>query len=269
MTVHLVGAGPGSADLLTLRAARLLSKADVVLYDRLVGSEILDMIAPWAELIDVGKNPDGARVGQDEINRLLIDRGCRFQTVVRLKGGDPFVFGRGGEEAAALIQAGVPVDVVPGITSAIAGPSAVGVPVTHRGVSSGFTVVTANEDPAKSTSLNWEALATLGTTLVVLMGARRAAKIRTRLIDGGMAPSTPVTIVIEATTERQRQIHLDLADLGTVAVPNPAVIVIGDVADPALLHQLPQDQTRQSPTPAASLNGDPSSLGPIVVQEYP
>lgn len=235
MTVHLVGAGPGSPDLLTIRALRLLSKADVVLYDRLIDPEVLDMIAPWAERIDVGKNPNGRRTTQDEINRLLVDRGRRFALVVRLKGGDPFVFGRGGEEVAALNEAGIPVEVVPGITSALAGPSAVGVPVTHRHSSSGFTVVTAHEDPDKGTELNWEALAALGTTLVVLMGARNAARVRDRLIGAGMDRSTPVAIVVDATTARQRQLHLPLADLGVVPVPNPAVIVIGAVADPALL----------------------------------
>ena len=151
-------------------------------------------------------------------------------TVVRLKGGDPFVFGRGGEEAIALEAAGIPVEVVPGITSSIAAPAAAGVPVTHRGVSSGFTVVTAHEDPNKADSLNWDALAQLNTTLVVLMGARRAAKVSDRLISAGMSPETPVAIVVSATTPYQQVLRMPLDQLGVERVPNPAVIVIGAVA---------------------------------------
>ncbi|NNE74877.1 MAG: uroporphyrinogen-III C-methyltransferase [Acidimicrobiales bacterium] len=230
MTVFLVGAGPGDPDLLTLKAARLLGQADVVVYDRLVGPDILAMIAPWAERIDVGKNPYGKRTNQTEINRILIDRGAQHETVVRLKGGDPFVFGRGGEEALDLEAAGIDVQVVPGITSSIAGPAAAGIPVTHRGVSSAFTVVTAHQDPTKPGSIDWEALARLNSTLVVLMGATRAARIRARLLSAGMDPTTPVAVVVEATTPRQRQFRLTLADLGDRPIPNPAVIVIGGVA---------------------------------------
>lgn len=231
MTVHLVGAGPGDPELLTLKAARLLAQADVVVYDRLVSAEIMEMIAPWAELINVGKDPNGARTTQDDINGILIDRGDRHGTVVRLKGGDPFVFGRGGEEAVALEAAGIAVEVVPGITSSIAAPAAAGVPVTHRGVSSAFTVVTAHEDPNKTNGLNWQALADLNTTLVVLMGARRAAQVRDRLLVAGMNPNTPVAIVVSATTSAQQVRRMALNELGAQPVPNPAVIVIGAVAD--------------------------------------
>lgn len=230
MTVHLVGAGPGDPELLTLRAARLLAEADVVVYDRLVSVEILDMAHPSAERIDVGKDPNGKRTEQADINAILVHHGRRANNVVRLKGGDPFVFGRGGEEAIALDQAGVAVDIVPGITSAIAAPALAGVPVTHRNVSSAFTVVTAHEDPTKAEGLNWRAIADLGTTLVILMGARRAEKIRGRLLEAGLAGNTPVTIVTEASTPRQRVRWLDLDDLGIEPVPNPSVIVIGDVA---------------------------------------
>lgn len=230
MTVHLVGAGPGDPELLTLKAARLLAQADVVVYDRLVSPAIMEMIAPWAELINVGKDPNGARTTQQEINQILVDRGSRHGTVVRLKGGDPFVFGRGGEEALALGAAGVDVQVVPGITSAISGPAAAGVPVTHRGVSSAFTVVTAHEDPNKTDGLNWQALADLNTTLVVLMGARRAAQVRDRLLLAGMNAETPVAIVVSATTAGQQVLRMPLNDLGAQPVPNPAVIVIGAVA---------------------------------------
>ncbi len=235
MTVHLVGAGPGDPELLTLKAARLLGTADVVVHDRLVSPEILAMAAPWAEFVDVGKDPNGRRTSQEQINEILIQRGRCHNTVVRLKGGDPFVFGRGGEEATALEGAGVPVEVVPGITSSIAGPAMAGIPVTHRGVSSAFTVVTAHEDPHKPDSLNWHALAELGTTLVVLMGARRAEKIRGRLLEAGMAGTTPVAIVTEATTARQRVRYLALDELGIEPVANPSVIVIGAVAGSPVL----------------------------------
>lgn len=230
MTVHLVGAGPGDAELITLKAARLLARADVVVHDRLVSPEVLAMAAPWAELINVGKDPNGASTPQADINALLVDRGTAHDTVVRLKGGDPFVFGRGGEEAQALQQAGVSVAVVPGISSSIAGPAVAGIPVTQRSVSSAFTVVTAHEDPSKPDSLNWQALADLGTTLIVLMGARRAAEIRDRLLSCNMSADTPVAIVIKATTSAQEVKRMTLSDLGQTTVPNPAVLVIGQVA---------------------------------------
>jgi uroporphyrin-III C-methyltransferase len=251
MTVHLVGAGPGDPDLLTLRAARLLAKADVVVHDRLVSDQILSMVAPWAELIDVGKDPNGQRTSQERINQILVDRGRRHECVVRLKGGDPFVFGRGGEEAQALSDGGVGFAVTPGITSAIAGPTAAGVPVTNRGVSSAFTVVTAHQDPA-SDSLDWSALAALGSTLVVLMGARRAGSIRDRLIAEGMSADTPVAIITSATTPEQHVRSLVLSELGTLPVPNPSVIVLGEVAGERLVslaaRHLPP--SRQSPHPS-------------------
>ena len=230
MTVHLVGAGPGDPELLTLRAARLLAQADAVVYDRLVGAEILDMIAPWADRIDVGKDPYGASVPQSEINRILVEQGGRYESVVRLKGGDPYVFGRGGEEAIALAAAGIAVDVVPGITSAIAGPAAAGIPVTHRGTSSGFTVITGFQSPNNSQRLDWNAVAALGTTLVILMGASRASAIREALLDGGAPPTTPVAIVYRATTSDQDVQRLTLAELGESPVANPSIIVVGPAA---------------------------------------
>lgn len=230
MTVHLVGAGPGDPDLLTLRAARLLGDADVIVHDRLISSQLFDLTAPWAQLIAVGKDPNGDVTTQDEINELLVHYGSRYNTVVRLKGGDPFVFGRGGEEALALSPHGIPVEVVPGVTSAIAAPAAAGIPVTHRGTSSGFTVITAHQDPNNDQQLNWNSLATLGTTLVVLMGARRARLIADRLVSGGMDPATPVATITAATTAGQQVDRLQLHELGQRPVSNPAVIVIGAVA---------------------------------------
>lgn len=230
MTVHLVGAGPGDPELLTLKAARLIGRADVVVHDRLVGAEILDMIAPWAERIDVGKDPYGKSVPQVEINRILIEQGSRHELVVRLKGGDPYVFGRGGEEAIALAGAGIGVDVVPGITSAIAGPAAAGIPVTHRGTSSGFTVITGFQNPDNPQRLDWDAVAKLGTTLVILMGASRAVAIRNALIVGGAPADTPVAVVHRATTAHQTVTRLTLAGLGEQAIANPSIIVVGPAA---------------------------------------
>ena len=231
MTVYLVGAGPGDPELLTVKGLRLIQAADVVVHDRLVSPEVLEMTPPWAELIDVGKDPNGRSVSQDEINAILIDRGGRSDTVVRLKGGDPFVFGRGGEELAALAAAGIDGQVVPGISSSISGPAMANIPVTHRGVSSAFTVLTAHQDPNKPQSLDWDAAVQLGTTLVIMMGASRASLVRDRLLNAGADPSTPVAVVVKASTPEQSTRRLQLRDLGAEPVANPAVIVIGGVAD--------------------------------------
>ncbi len=230
MTVYLVGAGPGDPGLLTLRAAELLRQADVVVFDRLVGAGVLQMAAPWAELVDVGKSPGGRGASQQRINEILVDRARRFSCVVRLKGGDPFVFGRGGEEAEALGAAGVDVQVVPGITSAVAAPALAGIPVTMRGAAGGFTVITAHQDPAADETLDWDALARTGTTLVILMGAARAAKIARRLTEAGMASHTPVGVVTAASTASERVDRTTLAGLARLKVTSPAVIVVGAVA---------------------------------------
>jgi uroporphyrin-III C-methyltransferase len=230
MTVHLVGAGPGDPDLLTLRAASLLAMADVIVHDRLVDHRILASAAPWAELVDVGKTPGSRRNSQSEINRLLVERGRRFDIVVRLKGGDPFVFGRGAEEAEALRAAGVDVEVVPGISSSVAAPAAAGIPVTRRGVASGVSVVTAHQDPATERSLDWTALATAGTTLVILMGAARAPAIRDRLIAGGMSDDMPVAVITSATCDDEQVVRTVLGRLGDDPIRNPATIVVGEVA---------------------------------------
>lgn len=230
MTVHLVGAGPGDPGLLTLRAARLLEQADVVVYDRLVSAEILAMARPDAEMIDVGKRLGDLGSLQPNINEILVDRGRRFACVVRLKGGDPHVFGRAAEELLALHAAGISTEVVPGVSSAIAGPAAAGIPLTTRLAASGFTVITAHQDPTHDRGLNWDALATLGTTLVILMGASRAAAFRDRLVAGGMDPDTPVAVITNATTPQQTETRLKLSELGVAKVANPSVIVIGAVA---------------------------------------
>jgi uroporphyrin-III C-methyltransferase len=252
MTVHLVGAGPGDPDLLTLRAASLLAQADVIVHDRLVDARILASAAPWAEVVDVGKTPGSRRNSQAEINSILIDRARRFDTVVRLKGGDPFVFGRGGEEAAALRAEGLDVDVVPGISSSIAAPAAAGIPVTMRGLASGVTIVTAHQDPSNERSLDWAALGRSGTTLVVLMGAARAASLSSRLRAGGMRPDMPVAVITRATCADECIRRMTLVDLGREPIENPSTIVIGEVAAHDVLHDIPELATiAADPTGAA------------------
>ena len=230
MTVHLVGAGPGDPDLLTLRAASLLALADVIVHDRLIDHRMLAFAASSAELIDVGKVPGSPCHSQADINEILVDRAMRHDTVVRLKGGDPFVFGRGGEEAEVLRAHGIAVEVVPGVSSSIAAPAAAGIPVTMRGIASGVTVVTAHQDPAHECGLDWDALARTGTTLVVLMGAARARQVSQRLIAGGMRSDMPVAVITSATNPDQLVDRTTLAHLGEMPVCNPSTIVIGEVA---------------------------------------
>ncbi len=234
MTVHLVGAGPGDPGLITVRGAQLISKAEVVVYDRLVSPELLELAPPSAQMVDVGKRPGTAR-SQQEISALLIELSRSFETVVRLKGGDPFVFGRGGEEVEALLDAGVPVEVVPGVTSAFAAPAFAGVPVTHRGLSSSVTVVTGHVgDPQSPGAVDWESFARAGGTIVVLMGVATKDEIARRLIAGGRPPETPVSVVERGTTAQQRTIRTTLGGLGEIDVDSPATIVVGAVAGLAL-----------------------------------
>ena len=230
MTVYLVGAGPGDPDLLTMRAVSLLARADVIIHDRLIDGRVLASAAPWAELIDVGKTPGSPCHSQAEINRILVEQGRAHEVVVRLKGGDPFVFGRGGEEAEVLVAAGIAVEVVPGVSSSIAAPAAAGIPVTMRGIASGVTIVTAHQDPQKENGLDWDALARSGTTLVVLMGAARARQVSQRLLAGGMRPDMPVAVITSATNPDQLIDRTTLAQLGEMPVCNPSTIVIGEVA---------------------------------------
>ncbi len=228
MSVALVGAGPGDPDLLTLKAARLLATADVVVHDALVGDGVLALIPTSAERIDVGKRP-GRPTPQDMISALLVELGRQGKQVVRLKGGDPFVFGRGGEEAAALTDAGVAFEIVPGITSAVAAPAAAGIPVTHRGVSAAFTVVTGHRR-AGEPDVDWRSLAKVGGTIVVLMGVSQRAAIAAELIAGGLDPATPVAAIESATTDSQVVGRWTLDELAGADVRSPAVIVIGAVA---------------------------------------
>jgi uroporphyrinogen III methyltransferase/synthase len=229
VTVYLVGAGPGDPGLLTVRGAALLAEADVVVHDRLAPAPVLALARPGAELIDVGKRPGGP-IDQEAINALLVSHGRAGRTVVRLKGGDPFVFGRGGEEAEALAHAGVPFEVVPGISSAIAAPAYAGVPVTHRGLSTSFTVVTGHSRHEADDPTDWEALARAGGTLVVLMGVAHRGEIAARLMAGGRAGTTPVMAVHWGTRPQQRTVRTTLASLAATDLAPPATIVIGPVA---------------------------------------
>jgi uroporphyrinogen III methyltransferase/synthase len=227
--VYLVGAGPGDIGLLTTRGAELLAKADVVIVDQLVDLEMLRICRADVVIHDVGKRPGGG-VPQEEINALLIDMASRFETVVRLKGGDPFVFGRGGEEIEALRARGIRFEVVPGVSASTAVPAYAGVPVTHRGVSKGYIVVTGHEGGGATPSHEWQAIARSGLTVVVLMGAARRRAIAEALIAGGMDPSTPVAVIMCGTTSRQKTVRTRLDGLGRADVIAPATIVIGDCA---------------------------------------
>jgi len=238
-SVALVGAGPGDPDLLTVKAARLLAQADVVVHDALVGDGVLALVPPTAELIDVGKRP-GRPVPQELISTLLVELARSGKRVVRLKGGDPYVFGRGGEEAQALLAAGIPFEVVPGITSAVAAPAAAGVPVTHRGVAAAFTVVTGHRR-AGEPDVDWRSLAKVGGTVVVLMGVAQRVTIAAELIAGGLDAATPVAAVRAATTLEQVVARCRLDELGSTPVEAPAVIVIGPVAAMALTGDIEAD----------------------------
>jgi uroporphyrinogen III methyltransferase/synthase len=232
MTVYLVGAGPGDPGLLTVRGAEVLRRADLVVYDRLSVASLLRLAPAHAELISVAKAPGRSEMSQADINALLVERGKAGGCVVRLKGGDPFVFARGGEEAAALLDAGVPFEVVPGITSAIAVPAYAGIPLTLRHSSTSFTVVTGHEDPSVGDygTVDWEALGRVGGTIVVLMGVARIRQIAERLLASGRPPDTPVAAVTWGTRPEQRTVRATLATIADQPLEPPATIVIGEVA---------------------------------------
>jgi uroporphyrinogen III methyltransferase/synthase len=232
VTVFLVGAGPGDPGLLTVRALDVLRRAGVVVYDRLSQRSLLDLAPAAAERVDVGKAPGHVRLTQDEINALLVERGKSGATVVRLKGGDPFVFARGGEEAAALAQAGVPFEVVPGITSAIAVPAYAGIPVTLRHSSTSVTIVTGHEDrdAGDEGTVDWQAVARVGGTIVILMGVARIGRIAERLVAAGRSPDTPVAAVQWGTRPEQRTVRATLATIADHELGTPSTIVVGDVA---------------------------------------
>jgi uroporphyrin-III C-methyltransferase len=246
--VYLVGAGPGDPKLLTLRGLECLQRAEVVVYDRLVDPALLLYAPPQAECIYAGKERGHHTLPQEEINALLIHRARQGKLVVRLKGGDPYVFGRGGEEAEALAAAGIPFEVVPGVSSAIAVPAAAGIPVTHRALTSSFTVVSGHEGAGSAMpELDWPALARSGGTLIFLMGVTNLPEIVTRLVAHGRSPRTPVALVRWGTWPEQETLSGTLADIIERATARrfgpPAVIVVGEVA--ALRERLDRTEQRE------------------------
>jgi uroporphyrin-III C-methyltransferase len=252
--VYLVGAGPGDPELLTVKAYRLLREADAVLHDALVSESILADLPDSVEVVDVGKRPgpDGKRTTQAEINREMVQRARRGEQVVRLKCGDPTIFGRGGEEAEFLAAKGVGFETVPGISSAVAAPEVAGVPLTHREYASSLTIVTGHEDPSKPESaLDWEALAktvSAGGTLVVLMGVRRAAEYCKALAENGLAPETPAAMIERATHEDEYTVAGTVetlpAEADRVGISPPAATVIGDVVS---VREQVRDALREAP----------------------
>ncbi|MDI9615651.1 uroporphyrinogen-III C-methyltransferase [Methanothermobacter sp.] len=228
MVVYLVGAGPGDPELITLKAIRVLERADVVVYDRLAGEEILRYAPEDAKLIYVGKKAGEHHKTQDEINNILVEEGKKHETVVRLKGGDPFVFGRGGEELLALREAGVEARVIPGVTSAVGVPTSAGLPVTHRGVATSFTVVTGHEDPTKpEKQVHWDYRA---DTLIILMGVGNVRENMQEIMKH-RPPETPVCVIERGTTEDERVILGTLEDIAEKDLRPPGIIVVGEVVN--------------------------------------
>ncbi len=230
--VYLLGAGPGDPGLITVKAADVLKKAEVVVYDRLASDRLLDYCRPDAELIYVGKSAADHALPQDKINQLLVDKALEGKIVARLKGGDPFVFGRGGEEAEVLVTSGIPFEVVPGVSSSVAVPAYAGIPVTHRAAASSFAVVTGHEDPTKTEShLDWAKFG--ADTLVVLMGTGNLPNIVSGLIDAGRPAATPAAVIEKGTTPAQRVVTGTLASIvdkvKTAAMKPPAILVVGEV----------------------------------------
>jgi len=231
--VYLVGSGPGDPELLTIKALRLIKEADVIVYDQLPGPEILTSLPKSAELIDVGKYAGDHTLSQDEINRLLVDYASQGKTVVRLKGGDPYLFGRGGEEALELREAGIEFEVVPGITSAIAVPACAGIPITHRDNASMVTIITGHEQQKEGSMLDWEWLSQSLGTIVILMGVSTLGTYIPELMRYGSDPDTPVAIIERGTRADQVVTTGSLSTIVDIAkdrgVKAPAIVVIGDV----------------------------------------
>jgi uroporphyrin-III C-methyltransferase len=227
--VYIVGGGPGDPGLITVKGLECLRHADVVLHDRLVAQELLTEVPTHAELIDVGKEPKRHRRSQEEINLLLIEKAHEGKTVVRLKGGDPFVFGRGGEECQALAEAGIRYEVVPGVSSAIAVPAYAGIPVTQRGITTAFAVI-AGHTGGSDSNVDWDAISRIGT-IVFLMGVEHLPEIVPQLVAHGRASDTPVALIREGTTQNQWVVTGTLADIveKTRDVRPPAVLVVGEV----------------------------------------
>ena len=229
--VYLVGAGPGDPGLMTVRGLQLLRDAQVVVYDQLVNPVLLEEVSVDAERIFVGKQAGRHCIAQGEINSVLIDYARRGCEIVRLKGGDPFVFGRGGEEAEALADVGIPFEIVPGVSSAVAVPAYAGIPLTHRNYGSSFAVVTGHEAVKSKSSVDWAKLATAVDTLVILMGLHNLPAIVAKLVAHGRAPETPAAVIHQGTTEQQKTVIGTLADIveKSAALKAPALIIVGEV----------------------------------------
>ncbi|QLH74298.1 MAG: uroporphyrinogen-III C-methyltransferase [Methanomassiliicoccales archaeon] len=233
--VYLVGAGPGDPGLITVRGRELITKADVIVHDSLIGMELLEAAREDAEVIDVGKRGAHHKAEQPDINRLLIEKALEGKMVVRLKGGDPFLFGRGGEEAEELVRHGIRVHLVPGVTSSIAVPGLAGIPLTHRDHASMVTIMTGHEGLHKDEEvIDYSLLARLGGTIVIMMGMSNLEKNMSRLIEGGMDPTTPVSVIEKGSTPEQRMVSADVATIAqrckSLGVGAPAVVVVGGVA---------------------------------------
>ncbi|OXS80067.1 uroporphyrinogen-III C-methyltransferase [Domibacillus enclensis] len=231
--IWLVGAGPGDPDLITVKGLKAIQKADVILYDRLISMELLEHAKEGTELIFCGKLPDRHFVQQENINELLVDHARQGKQVVRLKGGDPFVFGRGGEEAAAAVQNGIEFEVVPGITSGIAAPAYAGIPVTHRDLGASFAIVTGHRKEGADEELKWASLAKGIDTIAVYMGVKNLPHIQEKLIQYGKPKTTPAALIHWGTTNKQQTVTGTLETIYDVAqsagITNPSMIVIGEV----------------------------------------
>jgi uroporphyrin-III C-methyltransferase len=229
--VYITGAGPGDPELITLKGKRVLEEADVIIYDRLVNPELLAFSHEDSEHIYVGKQPGKPSVSQNRINRILVSKAKEGKTVVRLKGGDPFIFGRGSEESEALVAEQIPFEIIPGISSALAAPAYAGIPLTHRTLARSFTVVTGHTLNNSDTFLNWDHLSH-ADTLVILMGMKNLPKIVETLIKQGRSPETPVAIIEKATLSEQRTITATLRSIAekSAGFSSPAVIVVGELA---------------------------------------
>ena len=279
-TVYLVGAGPGDVGLLTMRGAELLGRANVVVYDALCNPSLLKLVSSEAEIIFGGKRAAAHTIPQDQLNKLLVDKASEGKTVVRLKGGDPFVFGRGGEEAEELVDAGIPFEVVPGISSAIAAPAYAGIPVTHRDHCSSYTVITGHEQPEKDdrSAIDWQRLADDPGTKIILMGVDRIRSIADRLMENGLAGDTPVGMVRWGTTCRQQTLCGQLDNIADLVSRNnyqpPAVTIIGSVVGlreklnwfeklPLFGHRVVVTRTRQQ---ASVLSSQLTELGAEVLE---
>ena len=229
--VYLVGAGPGDPGLMTVRGLQLLREAQVIVYDQLVNPRLLEEASPQARQIFVGKQAGRHSIAQNEINEVLVNYALQGFRVVRLKGGDPFVFGRGGEEAESLVDAGIPFEIVPGVSSAVAAPAYAGIPLTHRKFASSFAVVTGHEAIKSQSKVDWAKLATAVDTLVILMGLHNLRTIVDMLIAHGRAPETPVAVIRQGTTDQQETVIGTLADIvdKSIGLKAPALIVVGAV----------------------------------------